>query len=238
MGDARPGQLLPLESRAHAEQRHALGVVRLIEDERADDLRHTGLERGFLVAGASWGVALLGGPVPSPSKSATPDQGLGALILALLLTGLAAPVLEELVFRGVLFRRWRRTIGPMRAALASSALFAVPHPIDQFLSTLVYAMLAVLLYTSTRTLWVPIAVHVVNNVLVVCVAWRGARAPSSHAGPDLIQDAPLWWVPVLLLLPSLVWFTWFMRTSWSTLGAALPPYERAPATAWSEAGVA
>jgi membrane protease YdiL (CAAX protease family) len=190
----------------------------------------------FLLAGASWAVALLGEPTTSPKQAV--DQSVAALVLAVLLTGLAAPVLEELVFRGVLFRRWRRSLGPTRAALASSLLFALLHPPQQFLGTLLYAMLAVLLYTRTRTLWVPIAVHVANNVMFVCWRWQSSGDANGAASQALTRDVTTWWVPLLLLVPSVAWFTWFVRTSWRTLRSPLPPYERASAVAASEAGAA
>lgn len=187
-----------------------------------------------LLAGASWAVALLGEGL-TPAKQQAVDRSVAALVLAVLITGLATPVLEEVVFRGVLFRRWRRPLGPTRAAWASSVVFTLLHPPQQLVGTLLYALLAVLLYTSTRTLWVPIGVHIANNTAAVYVGWQKSRDASIDPGQAL--DATMWWAPVLLLVPSCVWLSGFVRKSWRTLGAPLPPYERAEPRVNSQAHV-
>jgi membrane protease YdiL (CAAX protease family) len=57
-------------------------------------------------------------------------------------------LVEELVFRGTLFRAWRARWNPVLALLASSALFGVLHP--QKVTTFAAAVTFALLYTRTR----------------------------------------------------------------------------------------
>ncbi len=76
---------------------------------------------------------------------------------------LSGPILEELIFRGVLLRRWASPGNEWRALLVSSFIFAIFHidPIGAFAFGLVMG----LLYAATGSLWVPIACHILNNAI-------------------------------------------------------------------------
>jgi membrane protease YdiL (CAAX protease family) len=79
--------------------------------------------------------------------------------------GLIAPPIEELVFRGLLYRAWERQWGWMAAAIASSLVFAFLHPavyISQFAAGLIF----VCIFRRTGSLWAAIAMHGAYNVLV------------------------------------------------------------------------
>lgn len=75
------------------------------------------------------------------------------------------PIAEEILFRGILFRRLLRRWPPLLAALGSSLLFGAAH-FDLVGSTLIGVAL-VALYVQTRSLWVPIAAHALNNLLAM-----------------------------------------------------------------------
>lgn len=75
---------------------------------------------------------------------------------------LVLPILEEILFRGVIFSRWRHAWeAPWRSAVATSGLFMLLH--GHLLSSFVFSIVAILLYVSTRSLWAPIALHVLLN---------------------------------------------------------------------------
>ncbi len=85
-----------------------------------------------------------------------------------------APIIEEFVFRGALFKvLWQRTGQAWLSAFVSGYLFAVIHP--QFLGgvfpiTLLGAILA-LVYAHTRSLLPCILIHALNNGLITLVLW-------------------------------------------------------------------
>ncbi|MFN3690219.1 MAG: lysostaphin resistance A-like protein, partial [Fimbriimonadales bacterium] len=85
-----------------------------------------------------------------------------------------APIIEEFVFRGVLFKvMWQRTGRVWLSAFASGYLFAVIHP--QFLGgvfpiTVLGAILA-LVYAHTRSLLPCILIHALNNGLITLILW-------------------------------------------------------------------
>lgn len=89
----------------------------------------------------------------------------GGVITSLLIGGLVAPFVEELVFRGMLYNAWERQWGWFAAAVASSAVFAFMHPsvyIAQFLGGLIL----VCVYRRTGSLRASIVVHAVSNVVL------------------------------------------------------------------------
>jgi membrane protease YdiL (CAAX protease family) len=184
---------------------------------------------GVVAANLGLGVALveLGRitniPLAAPTPWKTASSGVGAILDVanmIVFGALLAPVAEELVFRGVLFRKWRRTLGPVKGLLLSSALFGVLHGGTMLPLAIVGSSLA-LLYTSTRTLWAPIVAHVLNNCVSIGAAllarWAGVR--SLELNLTAAQVA-------VLLLASLAVLLAFAWRSASTLSAPLPPPPR------------
>ena len=87
--------------------------------------------------------------------------GAGAL-RALFFAVLVAPVIEEILFRCLLYRAWERQWGWIVSMLLTSALFGLYHPnfIPAFASSVVY----VCLYRRTGSLWAPVAAHSFFNL--------------------------------------------------------------------------
>lgn len=89
-------------------------------------------------------------------------------VLTLTLTLLAAPVSEELLMRGVLYGEMRRSLRlPVWLAVSVSAVvFAVMHGnLLQIGTTLTLGAFLALAYEYTRSIWVPITLHGLFNVL-------------------------------------------------------------------------
>ena len=118
----------------------------------------TGLERALLhghlrgaqAAGLFRGVAPLGGNIAL----------LGLLLIAI------APLAEEALFRGFLYRLLRRRLSPWLAAPISAALFAASHGSLVLAPWLFYmGLVLALLLERTRSLCCPIIVHGLANGL-------------------------------------------------------------------------
>ncbi|MFH1090047.1 MAG: type II CAAX endopeptidase family protein [Pseudomonadota bacterium] len=93
------------------------------------------------------------------------------VLLYFLVGGLVSPVTEELFFRGVLygfFRRW----GATAALVASTAAFVLVHtpqirwPVTQLVGGIVFA----LSYEVSKSLAVPITVHILGNLGIFSLA--------------------------------------------------------------------
>ncbi|MCS3639393.1 CPBP family intramembrane glutamic endopeptidase [Salinibacter ruber] len=75
---------------------------------------------------------------------------------------IAAPLLEEFLFRGVVYQRWAYAWDRPALALGAAAVpFALLH--GHVLGAFVFAGVTTLLYLHTRSLWVPIGMHAVGN---------------------------------------------------------------------------
>jgi membrane protease YdiL (CAAX protease family) len=106
-------------------------------------------------------------------------NGIGLLLLALLVTSVAAPICEELFFRGMLFRllqsRTALWIAVIGSALAFGAAHASPAVSLALLPTFVYmGVVLALLYIRTGWLTNTILLHGLNNAIVTILAFNVA----------------------------------------------------------------
>lgn len=85
--------------------------------------------------------------------------------LLYLSTVVLAPIAEEVVFRGLMYRGLKKGMPRIFAAALSSAMFAVLHgTIMWMLYTFLLALLLVWLYEKTQSLWACMACHTAFNV--------------------------------------------------------------------------
>ena len=96
----------------------------------------------------------------------TDDTMTGQPVWLLFLTvGLLAPAAEELIFRGLVFRRMKDFMNPWAAIILSALLFGIYHGnIIQFLYASLMGILLAVIYHRTGTLWTSILAHVVANL--------------------------------------------------------------------------
>ncbi|HLE22295.1 MAG TPA: type II CAAX endopeptidase family protein, partial [Vicinamibacteria bacterium] len=88
----------------------------------------------------------------------------------LALAVIAAPIFEEYLFRGLVYRGLRRSTGPLLSILGSAAVFAIVHPPIAVLPVFVMGCMAALSFEKTGLLLSPIVVHMVYNFAVVGLA--------------------------------------------------------------------
>jgi membrane protease YdiL (CAAX protease family) len=101
------------------------------------------------------------------------DAGIWGLAFAVVSACLLAPLAEELLYRGVLFRSlWNRT-GVLPAALLSSLVFAVLHFYNGYglVSVGVFGLSCALLYAATGSLAACIGLHVLYNSAIKLPEW-------------------------------------------------------------------
>lgn len=107
------------------------------------------------------------------------DSGLWGLAFALVSACLLAPVAEEMLYRGVLFRSCRNRLGVIPAALLSSFVFALLHFYDGYglASVGVFGFSCALLYSATGSLTSVIALHMLYNTAIKIPEWIVYHAP-------------------------------------------------------------
>lgn len=109
-----------------------------------------------------------------PSLSAPEDWQIP--ILAVLIAG-AAPLAEEVLFRGVLFGWLRRHVPFWPSAFASALVFSLMHMIVEVMPpTIVLGVLFAWMYERSASLWTPIAVHMLHNAIVFGVTMMALEA--------------------------------------------------------------
>ncbi|GEM_PF-862003 len=80
-----------------------------------------------------------------------------------LLLVVAAPVIEEFLFRGLIFNGLRRTTGPIPAIIGSAALFALVHPPISVIAVFGLGIAAAISLEQSGLLLAPILAHAVYN---------------------------------------------------------------------------
>lgn len=153
----------------------------------------SGLLLGGVLFSATAGVLALFGALRI-TGSAAPAALLRPLVMAI-----AAGVLEELLFRGVLLRVLESALGSWLALALSAAVFGVLHliaPHSGWSSAIAIMLEAGVLlgsaYLLTRRLWLPIGLHIGWNFTQGGVF---AIAVSGHPSTGLLQaelSGPIW----------------------------------------------
>jgi membrane protease YdiL (CAAX protease family) len=84
-----------------------------------------------------------------------------------LLAVIVAPIFEEFIFRGLVFRGLRRSLPVYWSMAGSAAVFAICHPPLSFVPVLVMGMFAALGFEMTGWILTPICVHMTYNGLIL-----------------------------------------------------------------------
>ena len=79
-------------------------------------------------------------------------------------TVVISPIVEELIFRGVLLNRLRLITPLIFSLLASSLLFGALHSFGSIISAFVFGICMGILYIKTNNICVPILAHFLNNL--------------------------------------------------------------------------
>jgi membrane protease YdiL (CAAX protease family) len=154
--------LLVARRRRHT-VRDVMGAHRIVGELGAvllTTLAVLGVRMGWLAA-RLWLDPEWGEGAPTGLDIESPMLQLPLLIVVVVV----GPIAEEILFRGILFRRLLRRWPPLLAAFGSSLLFGAAH-FDLVGSTFM-GLALVALYVMTRSLWVPVAAHALNNLLAM-----------------------------------------------------------------------
>lgn len=91
-------------------------------------------------------------------------------ILTVIYSVIAAPLSEELMMRGLIYRRVRTYAVPILAMFVSALLFAVLHwNLKQSLFAFFLGLLLCEVFERTGKLWLPVLIHSVCNMTSLCV---------------------------------------------------------------------
>lgn len=118
---------------------------------------------------AQWLAYAILGPDTTPQPIVVylmENPAWGSRLLVLAIAAIAAPITEELLFRGCLYGFFRQSTGRAAATLLSSVVFALIHAhLATIPALVIFAIGLALLYEATGTLWAPIVAHSLFNIL-------------------------------------------------------------------------
>jgi ABC-2 type transport system permease protein len=96
-------------------------------------------------------------------------------VILLLLTCVGAPLVEELLFRGMLYRSLRQSFSPRASALCAAVVLGAIHPGLACISVFLFSLFAAASFERSRSLVSPIVVHAAyNSTLFVVSALLGS----------------------------------------------------------------
>jgi len=86
-------------------------------------------------------------------------------IFSFIVIVIAAPIIEELIFRGIILNGLLQRYSPVKSIIISSVLFGIVHLNPwQFISALIIGLFSGWVYYRTRKLTLSIMIHSVNNL--------------------------------------------------------------------------
>lgn len=92
------------------------------------------------------------------------EKDVVVLVLLAVAAAVAAPICEEIVFRGFLYPVAKRYAGPWAAALGTALIFSAAHgSVAALLPLFIFGLVLVALYELTGSIWAPMAVHFLFN---------------------------------------------------------------------------
>jgi len=131
--------------------------------------------------GAAWAAEVTRDPDPLVANAWLP-QGL----VILLLSSTIGPVIEEIVFRGFIYRAFERQWGWLPSLVATSAIFGLYH--HHFWSAFTSSVILVCLLRRSGSLRAPILVHMLGNFLL----WPPFLGQYVLPRPEALADPWSW----------------------------------------------
>ncbi|MDX2230931.1 MAG: CPBP family intramembrane glutamic endopeptidase [Leptolyngbyaceae cyanobacterium bins.349] len=130
---------------------------------------------------------------------------------------LVAPIAEELIFRGFMLQRWGVKWNLPLALILSSVVFGLLH-LTNPIGLTVFGFLMGVLYIKTRSLIVPIAGHMLNNVIATSLQYL----PQNPNPTDLAAIREALPAGIMLLGFSAPWLVWFITKHFPRRDAPIP----------------
>lgn len=144
----------------------------------------------FLISSADLLIGLADPTWVSMMDVETVDMDSSAIILDAIGAIIFAPIMEELIFRGVLFNRLKIRIGIFPAMILSSIIFAIGHEFGGITSAFIFGICMCMIYLKTDNILIPMSVHFINNLVATTLTLLGFDA--------IISEFP-WIIPTAII---------------------------------------
>lgn len=94
-----------------------------------------------------------------------PSQVINNTIFSFIVTVIGAPLIEELLFRSICFKRLSKIFNVYIGMIISSVFFGILHLELAILGAIVFAIANCILYLKYKNILIPISVHFFNNLI-------------------------------------------------------------------------
>jgi membrane protease YdiL (CAAX protease family) len=169
----------------------------------------------------AWWRKFFGKPRPRIWTGSEKSIGIGWSLLRLGLIAGFVPVVEELIFRGLILQRMAEKWGWKPAVLCSSALFAFAHnSVAGLPGHFVFGLFMALLYLRTRSLWVPIFCHMLNNLLVERWLWYGNQTQDNPVFKFYMLHSQ--WMGLVMLIFTIPPLVYWLNQFWPRSKPRMP----------------
>ncbi|TGY40960.1 CPBP family intramembrane metalloprotease [Clostridium sartagoforme] len=113
------------------------------------------------------------------------------LILYIILIVVLAPVLEEIVFRRILFNRMSKRLSFFMAAIVSSIIFAIGHDIFGIAGAAAFGIACCLLYRKYENILASMTLHFINNLIAGIMLSYSYFMGTLHEQTETITSADI-----------------------------------------------
>lgn len=94
----------------------------------------------------------------------------GSIFIEIVSAVIAAPVLEELFFRGMIYKRLRDIVNVKAAIIISALFFGAFHGnLVQLVYAFIIGLMLAYVYEKFKTIWVPIVFHIGANLISILI---------------------------------------------------------------------
>jgi membrane protease YdiL (CAAX protease family) len=139
-----------------------------------------------------------------------PEATLIQYVLFLGLITIVAPVVEEVIFRGIMIERLGAKYNYGWAVIISSVIFGILHsnPVGAFISGVILS----LVYLKTKTLKGPIVIHIANNTIAAFFMIADEKLAFSDSSWETVEPyISNGWIGILLFITGIVWLSWYIK---------------------------
>lgn len=155
-----------------------------------------------------------------------------SLWIGIFLLVIAAPILEEALFRGLILRGLLGRYNPTRAVVMSALFFAIAHfNIWQFPASFSIGLFLGWIYYRTRSLPLCVLLHSFHNLVLAFVGQYVANLLGISADETTIPFVP-WWV----VLIGVIFLITGIRMTERRLAGSAPPQYPAPNVSDADGG--
>ena len=146
-----------------------------------------------------------------------PDTTLIQYGLIFFVGAVFAPLVEEIIFRGIMVERFGAKYGYKSAVIFSSLIFGVLHM--DIIGAFVFGVVLSVLYLRTRSLLLPFLIHAANNGAVALLIFfdESINLEPMDSIETYLENI---WIGFLLFVGSFGWLIWFLKDNWKIVHEA------------------